>query len=395
MDRPKQVVAYYRYKMNFSKIFTLSIALFFAQITVAQHEEHSAVADSAHATITAAPAQHEAQAHTAEAADAHAAGGHGANGKFEIAPMIMGHISDSHDWHFATVGHNHISLNLPVILYSPTKGLSMFSSSKFNDEHHNKIAYDGYKLNKDGKVEAEDGSKVYDFSITKNVAQLLLSALLMILVFFGVRKGYEKNKGKAPSGLQSAFEPIITYVRDEIARPAIGEKHYKRFLPYLLTLFFFIWFNNMIGLLPGSANVTGNIAVTLVLALITFFIVNLNGKSAYWKHLVAPPGVPAALLPIIVPVEIIGVFVKPVTLMVRLFANITAGHIILLSLIGLIFTFKNYFIGGTVSVFLVAMNVLELLVALLQAFIFTLLTAMYIGSAVEEHHHEEGHETAH
>jgi F-type H+-transporting ATPase subunit a len=384
--------------MNFSKIFSLLALICLGNYSLAQHESHTA--DSMHIQITTAgPNALTDSLHTTQnagtATTGHATAPTHAEAKFDIAKMISHHISDSHDWHFATVGHKHITLPLPVILYSPTKGLSTFSSAKFVDEHHNPAAFNGYSLNQFGKVAAADGSKVYDFSITKNVAQLLLSALLMIVVFFSVRKGYIKNKGKAPTGIQSVFEPIITYIRDEIAIPTIGQKHYKRFLPYLLTLFFFIWFNNILGLLPGSANVTGNIAVTCGLAVIAFFVVNLNGKAAYWKHIVMPPGVPWPLYFLLVPVEIIGVLVKPVTLMVRLFANITAGHIILLSLIGLIFSFQNFFIGGTVSVFLVAMNILELLVALLQAFIFTLLTAIYIGSAVEEHHHEEGHEVAH
>lgn len=348
--------------MHFSKIFTLFLLLFAGQFSFAQHEATHETANTEH--------------------------GAAKEEKFNIGEMITHHIADAHEWHFASTEHTHFSIPLPVILYSPTKGFDVFSSSKFKNEHHALVAYNGYVLDEHEKIHSIDGSKVYDLSITKNVASLILSAIILLLVFTAVARGYTKNKGKAPSGIQSLFEPIITYVRDDIAKPSIGEKDYQRFLPYLLTLFFFIWFNNMMGLLPGSANVTGNIAVTMVLALITFFITNINGKAGYWKHLVAPPGVPGFVLPLIVPVEIIGIFVKPLTLMIRLFANITAGHIILLSLIGLIFTFKNYFIGGTVTVFVVAMNLLEILVALLQAFIFTLLTAMYIGSAVEDAHHD-------
>lgn len=307
--------------------------------------------------------------------------------KFNMNEMIMHHISDSHEWHFATIGHTHLSLPLPCIVYSEKGGLQVFMSSNFKDEHHNSVPYNGLVLEHE-KIHATDGSHVYDISITKNVAQLFISAILLLVIFFSVRRGFDKNKGKAPTGVQSFLEPIILYVRDEIARPNIGEKHYMRFLPYLLTLFFFIWFNNLLGLLPGSANVTGNIAITMVLGIITFILTNVNGKSAYWKHLVAPPGVPSFVLPLLIPVEIIGVFVKPLTLMIRLFANITAGHIILLSLIGLIFMFKNAFVGAGVSVFVLAINMLELLVALLQAFIFTLLTSMYIGTALEEHHEE-------
>ncbi len=343
--------------MHFSKILSIIFLLFVGQIAFAQHENHTTVAE---------PKEE----------------------KFNMGEMIMHHISDSHDWHFATIGHNHISIPLPVILYSPSKGFDVFSSSKFKNEHHLNTSYNGYVLDEHEKIHSIEGNKVYDFSITKNVAQLFLSAILLLVVFLLVRKGYKTNHGKAPTGIQSLFEPIITYVRDEIAKPNIGEKDYMKFLPYLLTLFFFIWFNNMMGLLPGSANLTGNIAVTMVLAIIAFLVTNLNGKAGYWKHLISPPGVPGILLPLIVPVEIIGVLTKPFTLMIRLFANMTAGHIILLSLTGLIFTFKSFFVGAPVSFFLVAMNLLELIVALLQAFIFTLLTAMYIGSAVEDAHHD-------
>jgi F-type H+-transporting ATPase subunit a len=370
--------------MRISKVLLLAVFAFFSFTSIAQNHEIEGIA------ATATSTEVETTEHT-EHVSGHEDHSKPKSDKFDLAGMIMHHIADSHEWHFATVGEGahakHISMPLPVITYQPKGGLKMAMSSSFQDANHNEVAVNGLKLEHD-KVVAEDGSKVYDFSITKNVAQLILSAILLLLVFVGVKKGYDKNKGKAPSGIQSIFEPIITYIKDEIAIPAIGHKDYKKFLPFLLTLFFFIWFNNMLGLLPGSANVTGNIAVTMVLALITFIVTNANGKSNYWKHLVAPPGVPAAILPVIIPVEILGLFVKPITLMIRLFANITAGHIILLSLTGLIFIFKNYAVGVGVSVFLVAMNLLELLVALLQAFIFTLLTAMYIGSAVEDHHHD-------
>jgi F-type H+-transporting ATPase subunit a len=369
--------------MRILKVFLVAVFAFFSFNGISQHATE-ATADTTAVTV-------DNKEHSEHQTSAHTGHGEAKNEKFDLAGMIMHHIADSHEWHFATVGEGHsakhISLPLPVITYQKEGGLKVAMSSSFQDADHNPVAVNGLILEHD-KVVAEDGSKVYDFSITKNVAQLILSAILLLLVFIGVKKGYDKNKGKAPSGIQSVFEPIITYIKDEIAIPAIGQKDYKKFLPFLLTLFFFIWFNNMLGLLPGSANVTGNIAVTMVLALITFIVTNANGKMNYWKHLIAPPGVPIPILPVIIPVEILGLFVKPITLMIRLFANITAGHIILLSLTGLIFIFKNYIVGAGVSVFLVAMNLLELLVALLQAFIFTLLTAMYIGSAVEDHHHD-------
>ncbi len=305
--------------------------------------------------------------------------------KFDPGKMILEHIADEHEWHFATLGHSHVSIPLPCIIYN--KGsFHFFSSSKFKNEHHEAVSYEGFKL-EEKKIVAEDGSSVLDLSITKNVASMLLGAVILCLVFFAVAKGYKTNAGKAPKGVQSLFEPIIVFIRDDIAKPNIGEKHYKRFMPYLLTLFFFIWFNNMLGLLPGGANLTGNIAVTLVLAIIAFFVTNLNGRSTYWGHIFNMPGVPKIMLVLLTPVEIIGVFMKPFSLMVRLFANMTAGHIILLSLISLIFIFKNAAVGLAVVPFSLFMNVIELVVAFLQAFIFTMLVSTYIGAAVEEAHH--------
>ncbi|GAA4455965.1 F0F1 ATP synthase subunit A [Nibrella saemangeumensis] len=319
----------------------------------------------------------------------------GAEGKdFNVGEMIMHHIKDAHEWELA----HGLIIPLPVILYTQDRGVEVFSSANFHgDNAHNGYIQDHghiYRAGTDGK--ADESVKVYDFSITKNVASLLLSALILLLVFFSVRNGYEKNKGRAPKGLQSFLEPIILFVRDEIARPNLGPK-YERYLPYLLTLFFFILVNNLLGLLPGGANVTGNIAITLSLAVITALIVNFSANKDYWMHLVKPTGVPIALLPIMIPVEIVGVLMKPFSLMVRLFANITAGHIIILSLLGLIFIARNLGGPGTgwgvsliVTPFTIFMNLIELLVAFLQAFIFTLLTSMYIGSAIEEHHHGGG-----
>jgi F-type H+-transporting ATPase subunit a len=307
--------------------------------------------------------------------------------EFNPGEMLMHHIADDHDWHFATIGHTHLSLPLPCIVYSPKNGLQVFMSSNFKDEHHNPVTYNGLVM-EHGKIHAEDGSHVYDFSITKNVASLILSVVLLIVLFVGIAKRYKNAPNAAPKGFwQSAVEPFILFVRDDIAKNNIGEKHYQRFTPYLLTLFFFIWFNNLMGLLPGSANLTGNIAVTLTLAILTFVITNVNGKSTYWGHIFAMPGVPKVMLLLLTPVEIIGVFMKPFSLMVRLFANITAGHIILLSFIALIFIFKTWVMGLAVGPFYIFLSLIELLVAFLQAFIFTMLTSMYIGSAVEEHHH--------
>jgi F-type H+-transporting ATPase subunit a len=338
-----------------------------------------------------------AQEHTTEGHEAHAE----KKEKFDVGGMIMHHIRDDRGWEFA----HGVTLPLPVILYSADRGLEVFSSSRLA---HGAI-YNNYKSDHghlhrvDEAGKPVEGVHVYDFSITKNVASLILSAVILILVFMSVAKGYVTNKGKAPKGIQSFLEPIVLFVRDEIAKPNLGPQ-YEKYLPYLLTLFFFILVNNLLGLLPGGANLTGNIAVTLVLAIITFFVVNLNGNKHYWMHLVKPTGVPLALLPIMIPVEIVGVFMKPFSLMVRLFANITAGHIIILSLISLIFIANN--LGGTgtgwgisliVAPFTIFMNLIELLVAFLQAFIFTLLTSMYIGGAIEDHHeadHGIGYEGA-
>ncbi len=302
--------------------------------------------------------------------------------EFDPGHTILHHIADSHEWHFATVGETHIALPLPVILFSSDRGLEIFSSSHF---HHGN--YQGYFINHDGKLRPEDESRtIWNFSITKNVASLLLSALIMILLFTSIARKYKKRGDAAPKGAQSLFEPLIIFVRDEIAKQNIGHR-YARYMPFLLTVFFFIWINNMLGLLPGAANLTGNIAVTLVLSTITLLITVFSGRKAYWKHILATPGVPVPLLIIMVPIEVVGILTKPFALMVRLFANITAGHIIILSLLCLTFIARSVAVGIGATIFASAMTFLELLVAFLQAYIFTLLSAMYIGQAVEDDHH--------
>jgi F-type H+-transporting ATPase subunit a len=306
--------------------------------------------------------------------------------EFNPGDMILHHVVDDHIWHFFDGPFG--TLYLPVILYSSDRGLEVFSSSNFYDEHHQLVAYNGYKVDHSHIVPVEEGRHILDFSITKNVASMFVSVALLFFVFFSVRKGYSSNEGKAPKGIQSFFEPIIIFIRDEVARPNIGDKH-EKFLPYLLTIFFFIWFNNLMGLLPGAANVTGNIAVTGTLAIFTFVITQFSGNKQYWQHIFNTPGVPWWLkipLPIMPVVELIGVFTKPFSLTVRLFANITAGHIIILSLFSLIFIFQSILVGPLSVAFAVFMFFLELFVALLQAFIFTILSAMYFGAAVEDHH---------
>ena len=213
---------------------------------------------------------------------------------------------------------------------------------------------------------------------------LFIDAALLMIVLISVARSYKQNVNKAPKGLQSFIEPIILFVKDEIVKPNIGPK-YERYLPYLLTLFFFILFGNLLGLLPGSGNLTGNIAVTMTLAAFTFLITNFSGNKNYWKHILWTPGVPLPLRIIIFPVEVIGIFTKPFSLMIRLFAAITAGHIVLLSLICLTFIFESWIVGFGSSIFVLFISLIELLVAGIQAYVFTLFTSLYIGLAVEEH----------
>ncbi|MFW5761164.1 MAG: F0F1 ATP synthase subunit A [Cyclobacteriaceae bacterium] len=306
-----------------------------------------------------------------------------------IGDLILHHITDSHYWEFWHGG----TIYLPVILYSEAEGFKFYPSSRpFFDDHLHPVPFQGYLVDH-GKIQHEDGeAAVYDFSITKNVAQIFLSIILLLFVFITVAKHYQNPK-RAPKGIQAFFEPIIVFIKDEVAIPNIGLQKYKRFMPYLLTLFFFIWFNNVLGLMPGAANVTGNIAVTGVLAILTFIITQFSGNKHYWQHIFNTPGVPWWLkwgIPIMPVVEFIGLFTKPFALMVRLFANITAGHIIILSLFSLIFIFESILISPVSVAFSIFMFFLELFVAILQAYIFTLLSAMYFGGAVEEtHHHDE------
>ncbi|MBI3511085.1 MAG: F0F1 ATP synthase subunit A [Bacteroidetes bacterium] len=331
-------------------------------------------------------------------------------GGFKPSEMIMEHIGDAHEWHI----YGKIFIPLPVIIKTD-KGWEFFSSGNFRNSETNELQpykgrYYTYIL-KDGKIkvwdplammENENASKtVFDISITKNVVTLLVVVLLLMLIFTGVARKYKNNPGKGPRGMQSLVEPFIIFIRDDIAKTSIGKK-YERYLPFLITVFFFIWLANMLGLIPvfpGGANFTGNIAITMVLAVIVFMITTFSAKSTYWRHVFAMPGVPIGVLVILTPIEILGIFLKPFVLMIRLFANITAGHIIALSFYSLIFIFAK---GGeslgagfgvaVVSIaFCVFMMFLELLVAFLQAYVFTLLAAMYFGSAVEEHHHEEEH----
>ena len=308
--------------------------------------------------------------------------------------FIMHHVKDSHEWHIVTLGDTHVTLSLPVIVYSSDRGLEFFSSTEFqNHETHafgEEYAHEGYFIDEHDHLGRVDGASFIEFSITKNVIMMFIVMAVLAWVALSAAGHYKKNGAVAPKGAAAIIEPIVIFVRDEIAEKSIGPK-YKKFVPYLLTLFLFILFGNLIGLLPGAANMTGNIAVTMVLAVLTFIITNVNGNKDYWKHVFMTPGVPPLMLLIIVPVEIIGLFTKPFALMVRLFVAITAGHIVILGFIALAFIFESFAIGFVSTVMVTFINIIELLVATIQAYVFTLFSAMYIGSAVAEHAHEEAH----
>ena len=312
--------------------------------------------------------------------------------KFEPKDVIMEHIADKHEWHMYGKSY----LPLPVILYTD-KGIETFSSAKLQPAGTvYKGSYYNYKLfdnkiravNENGEIDPVANKKVWDFSITQNVASMWMTGILLIVIFLTVSSAYKKRVGKAPKGLQSFMEPVILFIRDDVAMPNIGIK-YARFMPLLLTIFFFILINNIFGMIPffpGGFNLTGNIAVTLTLAVIIMLVVNLNGNKYYWKHIFSPN--PWWLFPIMIPVEIVGIFSKPIALMIRLFANITAGHIVVLSLVSLIFIFNSLWISPVSIVFVVFIDLIEVLVAFLQAYIFTMLASLFIGMAIEEHHHE-------
>ena len=328
--------------------------------------------------------------------------------KTEIKEFIDHHLQDSYDFNIFGYKNEageqvHVGFPLPVIIYD--NGVQVFSSSKFHHgEETAEVNGNFYKLQhgKIYKVDSKNASltlnekheptniKPLDFSITKNVFMIFVVALLMFLLFRSLAKSYAKN-GNIAAGVGRIFEPIVLYVRDEIAIPNIGERHYKKYMSYLLTIFFFVWFLNIFGLTPFGINVTGNIAVTACLALLTFLITTFTAKKDYWGHIFWMPGVPVLMKIVLAPIELLGVFIKPFALMIRLYANIVAGHIVLMSLIGLMFIFKSW-LGSSLSFVLsFAISMIEILVALLQAYIFTMLSALYFGSAVEEHHHEEAH----
>ena len=341
---------------------------------------------------------------------------------FDANEVIFGHVLDAHEFHFFSYEGNdgtehEATIPLPVILYSPQRGFSFFMFSKFNNGENN---YKGYELLNDKKIVAlsldatkytngqivavnnngqiDESVKVYDLSLTRNVVQMIIALILLTWIMLSIAKRYKSGQGitSAPKGAQSLLEPVIIFVQDDVAKPNLGNK-YKKYLPYLLTIFFFILINNLVGLIPGTANVTGNIAFTFVLAIISFIVIMFSTKSHYWLHIIWPPGVPFLVKFILIPVEILGIFTKPIALMIRLFANMIAGHIIIICLISLIFIFGaiSSGIGWGFSLISVAFTIfiyfIEILVAFLQAYIFTALTAVFIGQAFEGGHDGESH----
>jgi len=332
--------------------------------------------------------------------------------EFNATEYILEHVSDSHDWHILTKKDgSHVAVPLPVILYSKHSGLHMFSSKKLAHGHRHLGFEMGHGTiqveNKDGElvdkslkgkiVEVDEHGELVeaglplDFSITKNVFMMMLSVIILLWVFLSLARSYKKVGISEPKGLAGFIEPVIIFIEEDIAIPNIGEEKFARFMPYLLTVFFFILLNNLMGLIPFfpfGANVTGNIAVTMVLAVFTFLITQFSSNKGHWQHVFNTPGVPVWLAPIMIPVELIGLITKPFALMIRLFANITAGHIIVLSLISMIFIFKSLFVAVPSLLMVLFMDCIELLVAFLQAYIFTLLSALFIGMAMPEHHHD-------
>lgn len=348
-------------------------------------------------------AQHEGHDNT-DGAEQHDAAPAEEKEGFDAAEVIFGHILDNHDYHISGYKdengvEHHIAIPLPILIYSQQRGFTAFMSSRFEHGH---ATYEGYKL-EDGKIIAvkEDGStdetvSLIDLSLTRNVVQMLLALTILVWLMLSIAATYRKGQGvkTAPKGKQSLLEPVILFVRDEVAKPNLRHK-YEKYLPYLLTVFFFILINNIFGLIPGTANVTGNIAFTVVLGVISFIVILFSTNSHFWGHIFNPPGVPGFVKPILVLVEFLGVFIKPFALIIRLFANMVAGHIIIICLISLIFIFGGMNAGAgwgasPVAIgFTIFIYFIEVLVAFLQAFIFTNLTAVFIGAAFEGEHHEE------
>ncbi len=326
---------------------------------------------------------------------------------FDAKSMILHHVKDAYGFHLFDYDGHAVSIPLPVILWTEN-GLTTFMSSEFHHDYDGKVIVEnngGKFVNLHEKVYQLDAGATsvavdaeghptnahmpIDISITRNVLMLFVSALLLILLFTAAARRYKKSEDNVPTGIAGFLEPLVVFVRDDIGIPMIGEKKYKRYMPYLLTVFFFIWINNIFGLIPflNGANLSGNIAFTMVLAVITFLITTFSGNANYWKHIFWMPGVPVPMKIFLMPIEIIGMFVKPISLMIRLFANITAGHIIILALMSLIFVFESVAVAPVSVLFSLFIGVIEIIVTAIQAYIFTVLSALYFGMATEEAHH--------
>lgn len=331
---------------------------------------------------------------------------------FNAKEMIMHHVKDAYGMHLFTLNEGkpnekHISIPLPIILWTDN-GLVTFMSSEFDHDYNGEVVVEKngmrfanvhekiYQLNSgettvayDAEHHPTNASKPLDFSITRNVFMMWVSIFVIILIFVTAARKYKSSNNNLPKGIAGFVEPLVVFVRDEIAKPMIGEHKYAKYMPYLLTVFFFIWINNIFGLIPilNGANVSGNIAFTLTLALFTFVITTLSGNKNYWKHIFWMPGVPVPMKIFLMPIEIVGMFVKPISLMIRLFANITAGHIIILALMSLIFIFETIAVAPVSVAFSLFIGLIEIVVTAIQAYIFTVLSALYIGMATEEEHH--------
>lgn len=334
--------------------------------------------------------------------------------KQENKEFIDHHLLDAHSFDIMVAKNadgteKHIGFPLPVIFYDKETGLHSFMSSEF---HHGKELTDAhgkkynvveskgqnyalyhekiYKTDAAGAINLDKeghatNKKMIDFSITKSLLIILVTALLMLLIFGGMARSYKKSL--VPTGIAKLFEPLIIFIRDDIARPNIGPK-YKKYIGYLLTIFFFILFLNIFGLMPFGINVTGNLAITAALAIFTFILTQFTANKEYWKHIFWMPGLPVPMKIVMIPIELIGLVIKPFALLIRLFANMTAGHIVIMSLIAMIYYFKNVIAGIAFPFLTFVLYLLEILVAFLQAYIFTMLSAVYFGMANEEHHHE-------